>query len=151
MFVIRVLFVPLRAGAWATKIASKVGFRAGRISARGGRRLGSRAGWGRVALFGAGLLAGLLLSVVPGRALRRQVRRLMGSRGVSDDSVREAVVFELAHAPRTWHLQQPTVSVAGGIVTLQGAAAHETAREALERAARGVDGVADVVNAITLT
>jgi osmotically-inducible protein OsmY len=60
------------------------------------------------------------------------------------------VSFELAHAPRTWHLDQPDVAVAGGRVTLRGSVPGDDAREELARVAGAVPGVAGVDNLVTV-
>ena len=63
----------------------------------------------------------------------------------------DAVRYELAHSPRTWHLPQPAVSVEGDRITLTGEVPHETARADLGRTAGAVVGVAAVDNRITIS
>ncbi len=149
MLALRIALLPFKATVTATKLGTRTGYHAGRLSARAGRRVGRRAGWRNVALLGIGVLIGLLVSRSPGGALRAALRRALGS-GPSDAAVADAVRFELAHAPRTWHLPQPSVAVHDGVATLTGEVAHETAREALERVARTVAGVDDVINGCTV-
>jgi hypothetical protein len=150
--VLRIGFVPVRLGIWLLGLGTRVGYRAGRVSAKGGRAVARRAGWGNVALVAVGFVLGLLVSAVPGRALRgwlgAAIRRAGG--GASTASLAESVAHELSQSPRTWHLPQPEVSATGGLVTLRGTVGHETAREALERVARSVTGVTDVVNDLTI-
>ena len=95
---VRLIALPVRLSFSAVWVAAQIGFRAGCLSARGGRVVGRRLGWNRVAIFGSGVLVGLLLSVAPGRALRRALTRMVGSRSVADANLRDEVIFELAHA-----------------------------------------------------
>ncbi len=109
-----------------------------RVSGRLGRLLGFRA---VVALF-AGLALGLLFAPGPGRQLRDRLRRLATAGGASaDGDLAERVAFELEHAPRTWHLPQPVVTVVEGRVSLSGAVDAEPARDELGRVAAAVPGV----------
>jgi BON domain len=150
-FVLRLLLLPVR----VVLAAVAVGFRAGqlvarfpmRISARLGRLMGLRS---VVALL-AGLAIGLLFAPGPGRELRLRLRALAASRrGGGDTGLAERVVFELQHAPRTWHLPQPAVTVSAGGVTLTGRVDQEGAREELGRVAGAVPGVARVDNCIVV-
>jgi hypothetical protein len=149
----RIAFVPVRLAAFVLGVGTKVGYRAGRMSAKGGKAVARRAGWKNVALLGIGFVLGLLASSVPGRSMRVALRKaITGSGGeTSGGGLADAVINELAHSPRTWHLTQPQVTAVGGVVTLSGSVAHETARDALERTARGVSGVTDVVSNLTVT
>ena len=60
-------------------------------------------------------------------------------------------MFELEHAPRTWHLAQPTVTVVSGRVILSGAVAQAAARDELGRVAAAVPGVGAVDNLLEVT
>jgi hypothetical protein len=98
-------------------------------------------------LFLVGAAAGLAFAPGPGRELRRKVMAMAaGAGGVDDEALGEKVRFELAHAPRTWHLPQPDVQVQGGRVVLDGAVPHDTARDELAKIASGVPGVSAVEN-----
>jgi hypothetical protein len=88
-----------------------------------------------------GVAAGLLFAPGPGRELRDRIRAALGGGTPPDEELGDRVVFELAHAPRTWHLPQPDVAVAAGRVTLSGSVPHETARVELVATAGGVPGV----------
>ena len=100
-------------------------------TARGRRcRSGSRRGVGRllglrgVLALVAGLAIGLLFAPGPGRELRDRLRALAASRRGrrSTPSWPSRSRFELQHAPRTWHLPQPTVDGRRPVeVTLSGA------------------------------
>lgn len=97
-----------------------------------------------VAALLVGVAAGLLLAPGPGRELRGRLRAALGGGPPPDEELRDRVGFELAHAPRTWHLPQPEVAVTGGRVTLTGTVPHETARVELVATAGGVPGVVAV-------
>lgn len=113
-----------------------------------GRLLGYR----RLFVFAAGVAVGLLLAPVPGERLRAKLREAFEARRPAGDiDLADRVRFELSHAPRTWHLPQPDVEVAGGRVVLRGEVPHETGRGDLERAAAAVAGVAAVDNQLTVS
>jgi hypothetical protein len=134
--------------------AVAVGFRAGqlvtrvplRFSARVGRLVGVRA----ILALIVGLVVGLLFAPGPGRELRDRLRALAATRRLGgDEGLAERIAFELQHAPRTWHLPQPDVSVSAGEVTLSGTVDQESARDELGRVAAAVPGVVRVENLIT--
>lgn len=97
-----------------------------------------------VAALLVGVAAGLLFAPGPGRELRDRLRAAIGGGAPPDEELDDRVVFELAHAPRTWHLPQPDVAVSSGRVTLIGTVPHETARVELVATAGGVPGVVAV-------
>ena len=149
-FLVRLVLLPVR----VVLAAVAVGFRLGqlvtgiplRISARMGRLLGLRA----IVALAVGLAVGLLFAPGPGRELRDRLRALAASRRLGgDEGLAERVAFELQHAPRTWHLPQPEVSVTAGEVTLSGQVDQESARDELGRVAGAVPGVVRVENLIT--
>ena len=87
----------------------------------------------------------------PGRELRERLRALWARRAApSDAELAERVVFELEHAPRTWHLAQPTVTVVSGRAILSGTVSQATERDELGRVAAAVPGVAAVDNLLEL-
>lgn len=128
MVVVRLFLLPFRLGAAALKMVVRV------------------AGWKGVLLFKLGLLLGLLFAPGPGRELRARIRALVQGDLVSDDELTAKVTFELAHAPRTWHLPQPEVRVADGRVTLAGAVKQPDERDELARVAGAIPGVTGVDN-----
>ncbi len=98
-----------------------------------------------------GLALGLLFAPGPGRELRRRLRALADARRLTTDAdLTERVTFELEHAPRTWHLPQPEVTVVGGRVVLRGSVALESAREELARVAAAVPGVSALENMVVV-
>lgn len=122
-----------------------------RLAARAVRAVGVA----RVACFGAGAVAGALVTPVPGRELRRRVAVAIAKRrSGSEPTVEERVREHLASSPRTWHLPQPEVVAVPGEgeigwrIILAGTAPDEAARVDLEAAAASVVGVNDVDNRI---
>lgn len=151
-FLVRLILLPLRIAFALIGLAFRTGRMVAllplRISERASRLLGFR---GVVALV-VGLLVGLFFAPGPGRELRDRVRALAASRrATSDADLAERVAFELEHAPRTWHLPQPAVTVVAGRVALSGIVDHEAARDELGRVAAAVPGVSAVENLMVLT
>jgi hypothetical protein len=150
VFVIRLVALPIRLALWLAGVSLRVGYQAGRAPLKAGTKAARLMGFKGVVLFGSGLALGLLLAPWPGRELRGRLRDLLGDGGLSDDELAEKVAFELSHAPRTWHLPQPTLSVIGGRVILTGEVPHPEARSELERVAAGIPGVIGVDNQLTV-
>ncbi len=141
MLLVRFVFLPFRVGFKTTRVATKVGYRAGRL-----------VGYRRLALFGTGVVVGMLIAPMAGAVLREKLRGLAaGARLPSDPELGDQVRFELSHSPRTWHLPQPDVDVQDGRVVLTGSVPHASARADLERTATGVPGVTAVENMLTVT
>ena len=147
-----VLLLPARVLRTTAVVAFRSGVQVGSLSARATAAVSRRLGVVGTVCLVAGMVIGLLVAPVSGRQLRSRIRTLLaGSRPVGDDDLRAEVVAELAGAQRTWHLPQPDVAVAGGVVTLTGTAPHETARIELEAAAAAVPGVQGVVNRLAVS
>ena len=141
MFLLRLVFFPVKVGTTATKVAAKTGYRAGRLL-----------GYRRLFVFGLGICVGLMIAPGPGRELRQKLQALLaGAKAPSDPELGDLVRFELSHSPRTWHLPQPEIEVQGGRVVLSGPVPHATARADLERTVTGVPGVTAVENLLTVT
>jgi hypothetical protein len=151
MILIRLLLLPIKLALRLLGVTLKVGYVTGRVpvrvSARSARLVGFR-GWLFLAV---GVAAGLLLAPEPGRDLRLKLQRMLNQGGPTDTDLGEKVTFELAHAPRTWHLDQPDVSVVGSRVTLRGSVPGDDDREELARVAGAVPGVAGVDNLVTVS
>jgi osmotically-inducible protein OsmY len=128
-----------KAGWWSAKVPV-------RVTARTTRLVGLKA----VVLFAAGLAVGLLFAPTAGSDLRARLRRRLDGEDMTDTELADKVGYELAHAPRTWHLPQPEVGVLQGRVELTGQVPHERGREELERVAAAVPGVLAVENALTV-
>jgi hypothetical protein len=140
MFLIRLIFLPLRIALGLTSVTAKTSYRTGRLL-----------GYRRLVVFGVGVAAGLLLAPVPGRQLRARIQDEVDKRrGGASGDLGERVRFELSHSPRTWHLPQPDVEIIGGKAVLTGAAPHETGRADLERAAAAVTGITEVDNRLVV-
>jgi len=140
MILVRIVFLPFRLAFKTTGVATKVGYRTGRL-----------VGYRRLAVFGTGVVVGLLIAPMAGSLLRAKLRELAaGARLPSDPELGDQVRFELSHSPRTWHLPQPDVDVQDGRVVLSGSVPHATARADLERTATGVPGVTGVDNLLTV-
>ena len=144
--VIRAMLLPVRAGYGIGKLGVKTGYGAGRLSVGSTWKAGRAVGVSRLLAFAAGVAIGLLVAPSSGRELRDRVRDEVTKRRapVSDDAVAERVRYELSHSPRTWHLPQPAVEVAGGKAILTGGAPHETGKADIERATSAVPGVTQV-------
>lgn len=121
-------------------------------SVRLGYATGRLIGYRRLFVFGAGVAVGLLVAPTTGERLRAKLREAFeATRATGGTDLAERVRFELSHAPRTWHLPQPDVEVAGGRVVLRGEVPHETGRADLERAAAAVAGVDRVDNQLSVS
>jgi len=138
---LRLLFLPAKVGVGSTKLGMKAGYRTGRL-----------VGYRRIFLFGLGVGVGLLIAPMTGREARAKLQSLIEARrGPGGGDLAERVRFELSHAPRTWHLPQPTVEVQGGTAILRGVVPHETGRVDLERTAAAVAGVVEVDNHLAVS
>ncbi|MEX2292851.1 MAG: YtxH domain-containing protein [Acidimicrobiales bacterium] len=137
---LRLIFLPARLGVGTTKLGVKAGYHTGRLL-----------GYRRLFVFAMGVGVGLLIAPMTGREARAKLQRLLEERrngGTTD--VADRVRFELSHAPRTWHLPQPTVEVQGGTAILRGTVPDEAARVDLERTAAAVAGVVAVDNHVAV-
>jgi hypothetical protein len=151
MILIRLLLLPLKLALRLLGVTLKVGYVTGKVPAKLSARSVRLVGFRGVLFLGAGVVVGLLLAPEPGRDLRLKLQRLLDQGGTSDGDLAEKVTFELAHAPRTWHLDQPDVAVVGGRVTLRGSVPADDAREELARVAGAVPGVTGVDNHVTVS
>ena len=144
--VFRVLTLPVRATYGVGKAGVKTGYAAGRLSVGSTWKVGRFVGLSRVLALLAGVGIGVLVAPASGRETREKLQRTLAARKapVSDDAVAERVRYELSHSPRTWHLPQPAVEVAGGVAVLTGDAPHATGKADIERAAAAVPGVTEV-------
>lgn len=137
---LRLIFLPAKVGMGSTRLGMKAGYRTGRLL-----------GYRRIFVFAVGVGVGLLIAPMTGREARAKLQRLIDERrGASGGDLAERVRFELSHAPRTWHLPQPTVEVQGGTAILRGTVPHETGRLDLERTAAAVAGVVEVDNHVAI-
>jgi len=152
----RLVTLPLRLAAALLGVTFRTGYRTGRVpvrlSAKGVARLGAKG----VVLFVLGVAVGLLVAPTSGRALRAKLAALGAGAGgpaapMTDPELVAFVVQELAHAPRTWHLPQPTVNVIDGVVVLAGEVPHATASDELERTVAALPAVRGVRNELTVT
>ena len=124
----RLLFLPFRLAAGAGRHVFRVGLAAGRLPLRVTSGVGRLFGLRAVVTLIAGLAIGLLFAPGPGRELRARLQALIARwRATSDADLVDRVVFELEHAPRTWHLPQPEVSAVAGQVALVGTVADDSA------------------------
>lgn len=149
---IRLIVLPVKLALALVGLAFRLGLWIGRVPVR------LTAGVGRATgkLLGAKGLVGIVLGAVvvafltpfAGRELRERVRKLLAAPGIDDGELQARVSFELAHAPRTWHLTQPAVSVNQGRVRLAGEVSDDEARTELVRVAAAIPGVSGVDDAL---
>jgi hypothetical protein len=66
MFVVRLVFFPVKVGAKTTKMAAKTGYRTGRLL-----------GYRRLFVFGLGIAVGVLIAPGPGRELREKIKAIL--------------------------------------------------------------------------
>jgi osmotically-inducible protein OsmY len=137
---LKLIFLPARAGVGTTKLGVKTGYRVTRL-------LGVR----RLLVFGAGVGVGLLVAPVTGAEARARLRQLLEERRPEgEEDLAERVRFELSHSPRTWHLPQPIVEVTGQVAVLRGQVPHDAGRADLGRTAASVSGVVEVDNRVVV-
>lgn len=147
----RILFLPFKLAAALVLLVLRVLLWFGLVPLRIAGGLARVVGFKGSLLFGGGVATGLLVAPGPGRELRNKLQgSISGGAAPTDADLAEKVRFELAHAPRTWHLEQPEVTVAGGRVVLSGSIAHEEGREELTRVATAVPGVSAVENVMAV-
>ena len=146
MFLLWLLTLPFRIAFGFTGLTAKTAYRTGRL-----------VGYGRLFWIAAGVGIGVLIAPGPGREMREKLKARIdeytgagGGGGGGDFELADRVRFELTHSPRTWHLQQPQVTVVGGRVTLRGEVDAAEGRQALEEAAAAVPGVQGVDNLVTV-
>jgi osmotically-inducible protein OsmY len=151
MILIRIILFPLKLALSLLGITLKVGYVAGKVPVKVSARSVRVVGFRGVLFLVVGVAIGLLLAPEAGKESRLKLQRLLEGGGTTDGDLVEKVSFELAHAPRTWHLDQPDVAVTGGRVTLRGSVPGDDAREELARVAGAVPGVAGVDNLVTVT
>lgn len=140
-FVVGLLMLPWKVSRWVSRVTLQISALPLRFASLSVRVMKIRG----MVLFVVGFLAGLLLAPWPGQVLRDKVLRLiMTMAKPTDGMLIERVRAALAGAPRTWHLQQPDVSVVDGHVILEGEVATMTARDEFIRLATCVPGVKSV-------
>ena len=150
-FLVRLIILPFKLVGAALEAGFRAGWAAGAVPVRLGRGTTRLLGFrGTVGLL-LGVVLGLAFAPGPGRDLRARVKALLArDEGPTDADVAARVSFELEHAPRTWHLSQPAITVDRGRVTLRGSATEAGARDELARVAAGVPGVSSVENLLIL-
>jgi hypothetical protein len=150
-FLVRLVLLPFRVVLAGLATAFAMGRAVGALPVRITNRLGRLLGARTVVALVLGVAVGLLVAPGPGRDLRDRIRRFVAERrGTGDQDLAERVSFELEHAPRTWHLPQPEVSVLGGRVTLTGSVELDAARDELGRVASAVPGVSTLENLVVV-
>lgn len=138
----RLVLLPFKLLFATLGLTFKTGYKVGTAPVKVGWKATRAAGISGIVCFLLGLAIGLLFAPGPGRELRDKLMRRFGGGGpLTDVELAEKVGFELGHAPRTWHLPQPEVTVVEGRVELRGRIPHETARDELVRVATSVPGV----------
>jgi len=151
MILIRLLLFPIKLALRLLGVTLKVGYVSGKVPVKVSGRTVRLIGFRGLLFLAVGIGIGLLLAPEPGRDLRLKLQKLLEGGGTSDAELAEKVTFELAHAPRTWHLDQPDVSVGSGRETLRGTVPGDDARDELARVAGAIPGVAGVDNLVTVS
>ena len=146
MFLVRLFLLPFKVAFALVGAFFRIGFRLGaipaRVSGRAMRIVGFR-GW---LFLVVGIAVGLLLAPFTGRELRLKLQAMISGGTDSGTTLGDKVAFELAHAPRTWHLTQPNITVRAGEVVLEGVVSDDDARDELGRVAAAIPGVDRVDN-----
>lgn len=150
MFLFRLIALPVKLAFALVGVAFKLGLWAGKLPLRVTAGTAKVVGFKGTILFGGGVAAGLMLAPGPGSELRRRLQGAVTGGAVTDEDLAEKVAFELGHAPRTWHLPQPIVTVVGGRATLTGEVPHDEGRSELVRVASGVPGITAVVDELVV-
>lgn len=150
MFLIRLFLFPFRLLFGAIGTFFRLGFRIGALPIRAGGRAARVVGFRGWLFLLVGVAVGLLLAPMTGQELRVKLQAMLGGGADTGSSLADKVAFELAHAPRTWHLTQPTISVESGTVVLEGVVSDDDARDELGRVAAAIPGVAAVDNRLEL-
>jgi hypothetical protein len=133
-----------------------LGFKTGAGSVKLTHRTVRLMGYRRLFVFGAGIGVGVLIAPGPGAEMRAKLREILESlQGTGASSgptdLPSKVRDELSSSPRTWHLPQPSVALAGdGTVVLSGDVPDATASADLERVAAAVRGVVTVDNRLVV-
>jgi len=151
MFLFRLILLPFRLLFAVFGITVKTGYRVGKLPARAGTRAAGLVGFRGWLFFVLGFALGILFAPGPGRVLRAKLQQLVDRDTDSDVELGDRVAFELAHAPRTWHLDQPVVKVLDGRVRLSGTVPTSEARTELARVAGAIPGVSGVDNHLSVT
>src|SRR5689334_7116984 len=104
MFLVRLVFLPVRVGTKATKVAAKTGYRTGRML-----------GYKRLFVFGAGVAVGVLFAPGPGRELREKLKALVEGATPSYPAYAEQPHYETTTSLSAVERPQPaTVSGTNG-------------------------------------
>lgn len=145
-FLIRLVVLPFRVAFATIRIALRTGVRVALLPGRlSGRALGL-VGFKALLLFVVGVAVGLLAAPTSGRELIAKLAKMLDKGTTTDTDLAAKVGFELAHAPRTWHFEQPVITVIDRRVRLRGTVPSSDARAELARVAAAVPGVAGVDN-----
>ena len=96
MFLVRLVFLPVKVGTKATTVAAKTGYRTGRML-----------GYKRLFVFGLGVVIGLLIAPGPGRELREKLKAMFEGGDAPSASGADHVHYEAAATRPTTDLPQP--------------------------------------------
>ena len=151
MILVRIVLLPVRLALAVLGITLKVGYQAGRVPVSLTGRVARLFGFKAWLFLVIGVAVGVLFAPGPGRELRGKLQRLLGQDDTSDLDLADKVAFELAHAPRTWHLDQPAVAVVDSRDRLTGSVPDSDVRNELARVAAAIPGVVGVDNHLTVT
>jgi hypothetical protein len=166
MIVFKVMRVPVRLLFGTAKVSAKAGYKTAKTgavvgaktvvgSAKMGYSAGRAVGYGRTAVFAAGVAVGVLVASPQARAGVGRIGSTLWamrrrSKGPSDAEIAEQVRRRLAGAGATWQLPQPTVTVVDGRVRLDGDAPDAGGRRAMAETASEVQGVRELDNRVVV-
>lgn len=167
MLPFKMLFVPVRLLLGTAKVSAKAGYKTAKTgavvgaktakgSAHAGYTAGRVVGYGRTAVFAAGVGVGVVIASPKARASLAQAgSKLWALRqkanAPSDAEIAEQVRRRLAGSQSTWQHDQPRVTVHEGVVRLDGAAPDVATKRTFGETAAEVDGVSEVDNRVVVT
>jgi hypothetical protein len=113
MFIVRLVFLPVKVGAKLTSVAAKTGYRTGRLL-----------GYRRLTVFGIGVAVGLLVAPVPGRVLREKLQARLNPPRPEPAPIPSAFVAPEVQAPDVVTVSVTEVETIEDTLTISGTNGH---------------------------